>query len=63
MDAHTLENRLERCVIFCSYLDKCWADLASGNLPFDWPEVSRKVKDLVLRIARRVAEDQRGFEF
>jgi len=60
-EAHTLENRLERCMIFCSYLDKSWASLPFADLPFDWPEVSGRVKDLIVKISRRVVEDQRSF--
>jgi hypothetical protein len=61
-DVHTLEDRLERCMEFLSYLDQCWGALAATNPPFDWPEHSKRVVDLVQRLLRRV-EDQRNFNF
>jgi len=61
-DAHSLEERLERCMIFRRYLDDCWSKFEGATLPFDWQEHSRKIGDLVDRLIRRV-EVQRTLQF
>lgn len=63
IEAHTLQERLERCTIFCAYLDKCWGAIPVNSLPFDWPATSKAVKRLLEKINRRVQEDQRFLEF
>jgi hypothetical protein len=52
-DAHTLHERLERAMVFCSYLDRCWGAIEAQSLPFEWPERSAEAKRMMSSIAAR----------
>ena len=52
-EAHSLDERLERSMIFCSYLDRCWGAVEGQELPFDWPAQSAVVKRLMKGVATR----------
>jgi hypothetical protein len=54
VDVHSLSERLERAIIFCNYLERCWGALKGSNLPFDWPDKAAKAKALMGRINLRV---------
>ena len=60
-DAHSLEERLERCVIFRKYLDDSWSKLGAVTLPFDWSEHSAKIGSLVDRLMHRVETQRKLF--
>lgn len=51
-DAHTLHDRLERAMIFCNYLDRCWGAVTAEDLPFNWPECSAEAKVRIIAIMR-----------
>ena len=57
LDAHSLEERLERATVFCNYLDRCWGALGIPGLPFDWPESSLEARSLMRTIAGRVRDN------
>lgn len=52
--------RLERAIIFCSYLDDLWLNNFDtyGRLPFNWSECSSDLKTDIEKV-RRKAEEQR----
>jgi hypothetical protein len=50
-DAHSLHERLERAMIFCNYLDRCWGSINEKDLPFDWPSHSAEAKARITAIA------------
>jgi hypothetical protein len=51
-DAHSLHDRLERAIVFCSYLDRCWGSVEAQTVPFDWPKHSAEAKERITAIAR-----------
>jgi hypothetical protein len=50
-EAHFLHERLERAMIFCSYLDRCWEAIEGQGLPFEWPRRSTEAKAKISAIA------------
>jgi hypothetical protein len=58
-DAYSLHDRLERAMIFCNYLDRCWGSIDAKNPPFDWPSQSATAK---MRITG-IMKNQRSHEY
>lgn len=51
-DAYSLHERLERAIIFCNYLDRCWGAIEAQGLPFEWPQRSANAKGRINAIMR-----------
>jgi hypothetical protein len=62
-DAHSLEDRLQRALVFLAYLDECWRSCEGVDVTFDWHRRSSRAKELMERLhAHEVSQRSFGFE-
>jgi len=52
-DVHPLSERLARAEYFRLYLDRQWAKVGDGGLPWRWSETSRRLASDIRRVGRR----------
>lgn len=53
-DVHDIDQRTQRCLIFCDYLDDKWVNVSLGADPFDWMKCSDQVRSEIARIRRNL---------